>query len=134
MNRLMSAFAVVLAGCSSSDPAPFTCAMGELRGTWRAVYMQTNGNCGKVADETIVLSASTAGEASQCTYAAQQVSADKCRIDLDYTCPLTGQPGTQRWVGAMHHAAAGTVTGSMTVSAAGSATCRSTYDVTWTKQ
>ena len=138
MEKVLTCVAAIgmLVACSSTTEAPFACALGELTGTWQIAYSETDGNCGKLATETVVFSPGAVAEAkATCKYDSQAVSADKCRIDLDYTCPLTTGSGSQRWTGAMHQTAAGTVTGSMTVQAtAGGQACRSTYDVTWTRQ
>jgi hypothetical protein len=127
---------VVLAGCSSGDPS-FTCAIGELSGTWRIHYEETNGNCGAVADETVVLSPAASQAASAgCTYAAQNISSDKCSLELDFTCPTTDNAGTQHWIGSMHQVAADRLEGSYTVQLQHPqlGTCRSTYDTTMQKQ
>lgn len=128
---------VVLGACSSSeDDPPAACKLGELDGTWLVTYAEKNGTCGQLADETVVLSPGAAADAqSKCTYRAQNISADKCRLDLDYTCPLATGSGSQQWAGTMTHVADRRVAGSMTVQAVlGGQTCRSTYDVTWTRQ
>lgn len=129
----------VLAACSSSsdgDAPPAACKLGELDGTWRVTYAETDGTCGDIADETAVLSPGAAADAqSQCTYNAQNVSADKCRIDLDFTCPFPNGVGSQRWTGSLRHVADAKIAGSMTVQATdGRQACRSTYDVTWIRQ
>lgn len=135
-----AAFLIVLSvACSSSndgDAPPVTCKLGELDGTWQVTYVEKDGTCGKIADETVVLSPGAAADAqSKCTYNAQSVSPDKCRIDLDYTCPLATGAGSQHWVGALRHVADARVLGSMSVQVVlGGQTCRSTYDVTWTRQ
>lgn len=125
-------------GCSSSTNQPFTdCKIGSLTGTWRVTYVETDGNCGKVAAETVVLSASSKSPgAATCTIAAQEVSSDHCRIDLDFTCPLSGAPGTQHWVGVTHQVSATELTSSMTLSAMSPSlgSCRSTYTLDWVQQ
>lgn len=131
-----------LLGCSSttSPGKPFTaCTIGSLTGTWRVTYVETDGNCGKVADETVVLSsAATPGAPGTpaCTIAANQVSPDHCRIDLDFTCTLNGAPGTQRWIGATRQVSATELSSSLTltVTSPSLGSCRSTYAVDWTQQ
>lgn len=129
-----------LLGCSSSSSEPFTaCTIGSLTGTWRVTYVETDGNCGKLADETVVMSAAASPGAPgtpSCTFAANEISADHCRADLDFTCPLTGVAGTQRWVGATRQVSAGELSGSMTltVTSPSLGPCRSTYAVDWTRQ
>lgn len=136
MRKAIVTLAVALGACSSSsDDKPFACALGELRGTWRIAYVETDGTCGALADETVVLSDGAAAQsASTCTTTTSEISADKCRLDTDTTCPLTGATGAQRWIGSLRHVADGRLSGSMTVQVTGASTCRSTYDVTWTRQ
>lgn len=131
--------ALILLGCSSSTESAtpaFQCKIGELDGTWRVTYAETDGNCGQLAAETVVLKpGATSSSAAACQTAAQDISADKCRIDLDYTCPLATGSGSQHWAGAMHQTAETKLEGSLTVQANGSGlNCRSTYDVTWQRQ
>jgi hypothetical protein len=130
-----------LVACSSSSSSkPFTaCTIGSLTGTWRVTYVETNGTCGKVADETVVLSATTTPGAPgmpTCMIAAADISADHCRIDLDFTCPLNGAPGSQRWIGATHQVSATELTSSLTLTVTSPTlgACRSTYAVDWTQQ
>lgn len=125
--------AVTLVACSS-DPDRFTdCKLGQLTGTWRVSYTERDGNCGRIADETVSLSAATAAEAqSKCTYAVNTVSADRCQAEQDFTCALTGAKGTQRWVGTLRHATERTLSGRYTVQVTGDVTCRGTYETFWT--
>jgi hypothetical protein len=128
--------AIALAACSDDDDAPaFQCRMGELTGTWRVSYRETNGSCGPVSEETVVLESQTnQGAAAACTYGANKPSPDKCTLSLDYTCPLNGVQGTQQWIGQLRQTAANRLEGSFSVQVQGSpGVCRSTYDVTWTQ-
>jgi hypothetical protein len=131
--------ALLLVACSSSTTEPpfaGPCHIGELTGTWHVTYAETDGNCGPVPAETVVLSASMTASAMgpKCTINADQVSADKCRLDSDFTCPLNGAVGTQRWVGATHQTGPGSLSSSWTVSTTGAVVCRSTYTLTWVQQ
>lgn len=127
---------LLLLGCSSStDGDGFKCAIGDLTGTWRVTYAETNGSCGRINDETVVFTPSKAGAgAAACTTAAADVAADKCSVQQDFTCPLSGVAGTQHWVGVVRQTGEGTLGGSLTLSVTGSLACRSTYDVRFTKQ
>ena len=136
---LLAMTAGAVLGCSSSSSGkPFTaCTIGSLTGTWHVTYVETDGTCGKLAAETVVFTPGKSGSGSDtCTFDAQQISADHCRMDLDFTCPLTGAPGTQRWIGATHQVSATELTSSMTLSVASSTlgSCRSTYTLDWTQQ
>ena len=127
--------ACVLVACSSTEGSEtFACSLGSLEGTWRIHYEETDGNCGEIADETVVQGATDPG-ADSCTYAASTVSADKCRWDTDFTCPTTDQRGTQRWTGVMTQTGEEELSGSMTVQLKHPmGTCRGTYRVVWMKQ
>ena len=69
---------VVSLGAVACGGDPFTCAIGSLTGTWRTHYVQTDGTCGAIPDETTILGGSGSGGA---TYTQQQISADHCRED-----------------------------------------------------
>lgn len=119
--------------------APFTCSIGSLSGTWRVTYRETNGTCGPVADELLVEpdadAASPDAGADPCTYAARRIAADRCRYDFDFTCPLNGVKGTQRWVGTLRQTSATTLEGPWTLQGiAPDAACRSSYDVIWSQE
>jgi hypothetical protein len=115
---------LVVLGCGSEEP--FTCALGELTGTWRAHYVETNGNCGSIPDATVM-----ANSESDCTVESQQVSADKCRKDSTVTCPTTDGLGTSSQVSVMTQVAADRIEGTTTVQIVHlTGTCRSTYDLT----
>lgn len=127
---------VVLSACSSStdgDAPAFKCALGELRGTWRLTYVEkSGGTCGPVAEETVVLTGTTSTPAA-CQQDAVLISDDKCRMDLDFTCPV--QNGSQQWAGATRQVAEDKLIGDMTAQVTvGAQSCRSTYEITWTRQ
>jgi hypothetical protein len=123
---LLLALAVI--GCGGDEP--FTCALGNLTGTWRVHYVETDGNCGPVPDATVMMDSE-----SGCTVESQQVSADKCRKDSTVTCPTTDGLGTTTNVTVLTQVAADRIEGTTTVQldhwTLGS--CRSTYDVTVTR-
>jgi hypothetical protein len=124
-------------GCAAeSEDEAFACELGELTGTWRISYQETNGSCGRIADTTLVISESLVEEAEEaCTYASSAISPDRCRIDQDYTCVTGDGRGSERWVGTMRHSARDTVSGSMTLQLDHAEVfCRSTYAITWTRQ
>lgn len=138
MEKIGVAILLVLSACSSStdgDAPAFTCALGELRGTWRLSYEeQGGGTCGPIADETVVLTGNTSAAPAACTQDALLISDDKCRMDLDFTCPA-GTNGSQKWAGATRQVAEDRLVGDMTAQATvGNQSCRSTYTITWTRQ
>ncbi len=125
--------AATLVACSSEADTFTDCKLGQLTGTWHVSYTERDGNCGRIADETVTLSPATAAEAqSKCTYATNTVSSDRCRADQDFTCPLTGAQGSQRWVGTLRHVTERSLSGRYTVQVTGDVTCRSTYETFWT--
>jgi hypothetical protein len=132
---IMAVASVITAGCGAADDEPFTdCAIGELTGTWRIHYDETDGNCGPMPDETGIFDPSSEMPA-ECSVQAKAISADKCRADLSWTCPTTDGKGTQKWVMVVRQRAATKLTGTATVqldhSSLGS--CRSSYAVTATQ-
>lgn len=129
----VAAIVLVLTACASEAPEPYTCALGNLTGTWRVSYAEQNGNCGPLADETAVLSAETGGSGGGCRFAANVISSDKCRADQDFTCPLTDASGSAHWVGVLRHVGRGSLRGSYSLQVAGRLSCRSTYDVIYTE-
>jgi hypothetical protein len=138
MKQTLTAGLLIAAGCSSSNSSePFTaCTIGELRGTWRVTYAETDGTCGKVPSETVVLMPGNTKAASACTFATDRISPDRCRLDLDFTCPLTAPTsGSQHWVGALRQTSPTNLSGSMTLQVTtGAVTCRSTYDIDYSQQ
>ena len=132
----------VLACSSSSSNKPFTaCAIGELHGTWRISYAeQPNGSCGPIPDEMAVIETTAQAMAAQmmavkggCTFQAETISPDKCRLDTSFTCPLKAPyQGTSRWAGYLKQTSTTTLEGPLTLDVAGSGgACRSTYEVTY---
>lgn len=127
-------FAVVL-GCSSGpDDAeePFTdCAIGELTGAWRFRYAETDGNCGALADETVILEPD-GDPPDGCDLESVEISDDQCRMDQAFSCPLNDGQGEQSWVLVLKQMASEHLEGSGTLQASHPilGSCRSTYDIT----
>lgn len=123
--------AVLVAACGG-DPEPgvdFECRLGELRGAFRAHYVeQANGSCGPLADEIVILDPAGSPD---CTVLAQDVSADRCSMSIHGRCATaTGDTLDSTW--AMRHVEPARIEGSVSLSLPG--TCFSTYDVTMTRQ
>jgi hypothetical protein len=132
---MICAAALVAVACGGDDDESFRdCGLGQLRGTWRIRYTETDGNCGPISDETAVFDPDAPLPAG-CTRQAQSVSADKCRMDLAWTCPTTDGAGKQAWVMVMlqrsHTRLEGTATVQLDHPSLGS--CRSTYSLAITK-
>lgn len=128
MSKTILVAAVLAGGCGGSD---FECAIGELTGSWRLHYEETDGTCGAIADETALFDPAGALPGN-CVTNADNLSADRCEYDLDYTC--TEPTFTQRWVSHFEQIDEDFMRATATLTftdAAGS--CRSTYDVTITK-
>lgn len=128
-------FLGVLTACSSEAP-PFTdCRLGELTGTWRAHYTETNGDCGPIPDETAVFSPGKQDPATAgCKTLTATTSADRCRMDLDWTCPPAKGSGTVRWTGVLRHTGRDTLAADLSLQInIPAGYCRSTYLVTMTR-
>jgi len=114
-------------GCGDFDD----CKIGELTGTWRINYKHLNGNCGRMADETVIMGSSSGS--TKCTIHHKKISADRCTLETSFTCPTTDAMGSSRWVIITKHVdhdrMEGTGTVQVTHSQLGS--CRSTYDMVW---
>lgn len=111
--------AVFLTACGSDA---FECSIGELDGTWRWSYQETNGNCGSIPDETVQF---VPGGANQ-----PGISADQCELDVAITGETTDGLGTQAWSIHLEQADEETLDGSGTVQVNHpSGTCRSTYNI-----
>jgi hypothetical protein len=125
MKLILAATVAVLASCGGED---FECAIGELTGTWRFSYDEQNGNCGPIADETAVFDP---GAPTGCDENYSEVSADSCRLDLDFECPLADGQGSQQWVMVVEQTADDRLDGTATVQVSHPTigTCRSTYDI-----
>jgi hypothetical protein len=124
----------IAASCSSSDSSEQfkNCAIGSLSGTWRTHYADSDGNCGTIPDETTAFGAPPP---AGCVVHSSAISADKCRMDLDSTCPLADGKGTQRWTLVLRQVAANRLegTGTAQVNHPTLGTCRGTYSVTMSK-
>ncbi len=124
--------AVLCSACGGDD---FKCGLGEITGTWRTSVHEINGTCGAIADDTTNFSAPMD---DNCQTHSSAVSPDLCRMDIDYTCPVTdartGDMGTVHWTQVRHHVEERRIegTGTVRVVVAGRS-CQSTYDITLTK-
>lgn len=127
--RGLLALAVLLAACGGEED--FTeCSIGQLTGTWRLHYREVNGNCGAIADETIMMSAAEPTG----TLTGAQISPDRCRMDIAFTAPTTDGQGTQTWTMVFHQTGPGQLEGTGTVQLNHyMGTCRSTYDLTMSR-
>lgn len=123
-------------GSDTSNPPPpppdpgFTCSIDSLSGTWRVHYVENDGACGPISDETVLISTFGAG----CTVHSRVVSSDRCRIDYSLMCPTVDNQGTSNWVVSLQQTSATHLVGSGTVQVVHPVgVCRSTYDITATK-
>jgi hypothetical protein len=135
-NLLFAAGLLLVTGCGSDNDKDedFTCALGELTGTWRWHYDETDGNCGAIADETAIFQPGAAPPPG-CQIDTQIVSSDKCRLDSAFTCPTADDMGVQGWTLVLHHVAADRLggTGTAQLNHPTIGTCRSTYNITVTR-
>lgn len=127
------AFSLVACGGSDDQGSFSDCGLGELTGTWRMHYEETDGNCGAVADETAVFDPG-APLAPGCVNHSQSVSDDRCRMDMSFECPTTDEQGSQAWVMVMRQIARDRLEGTGTLQLDHpDVLCRSTYDLTVAK-
>ncbi len=127
---------ILLAALSTGCEEEFTdCQLGLLRGTWRIQFQEVDGNCGAIADDTIVLNPE-AEPSPNCTFHSDMISADRCRSDTDFTCEEVNDLGevtlSQRWTGVLEHVDIDTLSGTVTIrSETFGGSCQSTYNVTY---
>lgn len=117
-------------GCGSDVGDDFTCAFGELTGVWRFSYVETDGTCGPISDETAVFDPGADLE-DGCVEHYAEVSANLCRIEFDIECAVT-QNGTIRQIGVWEHVAPEEIFGTITMTGdipEDDFYCRSTYSV-----
>ena len=129
---------LLVLGCSSSstssaDEGP-KCNIGQLTGAWHIIYLETDGMCGPITEQTVMMNGQPPGGGDVCKFTKNSVSADKCSTVQEFTCPLASNTGNQQWTGTMRTVDETKLQGSYTLQVSGSATCRSTYAITWTKQ
>lgn len=128
--------ALNVSACGSDDDKFTDCHFGDgsLGGTWRTHYVETDGNCGPISDETSVLDTNTPPQPG-CTQTTNTISSDKCRADLAWSCPTTDGNGTQSWVVVLTQTGPETIkgTGTVQLNHPTAGTCRSTYAMTLTK-
>lgn len=136
MRKLGAVVGCVLAmGCTTTTET-FECRMGQLTGVWRIHYAEVNGDCGAIQDEQVALgSEATAKDAAKCVMHTNVIAPDKCSVEQDFTCPTSDKAGESRMIGKMRQTGEGSASGTYTlrVDHKTLGTCRSTYDVTWTK-
>src|SRR5688572_29357667 len=93
---LVLAGAILFAACGGSTEDGFNnCALGELTGSWHFQYTEIDGTCGQIGDDTGVPDPEGSVLPTECTYSANDISADQCRWDLSWTCPTGDNAGTQ---------------------------------------
>lgn len=131
MKRLtMLALAVI--GCAGEDDAgvPTECDRDDRRGTYLVQYTQTDGDCGPLPDELIILPPSADNPAvTDCEF-DERWSKGNCRVDTEASC-FDGS----RLVGYSEQvdSNAGVLRGKATVTGPDNR-CRSTYEIEWTRE
>lgn len=76
-------------GCGSSPTPqqPTACDPASQRvGTYQAVFTQTSGNCGPVADQLVILGPNGPGGDGSCQVTSAAWSDGNCRLDVSQTC------------------------------------------------
>jgi hypothetical protein len=128
-------------GCSGAEDEPVECAQTDRSGTYLFQHSETSGNCGAIPDQLGQLDASAA-VAPACTLDAPDrwTEAD-CKLERAYTCAEEGiGPGwysTGVGVTEQQDSAGDTIAGLFTLTvydASGLVQCKSTYELTATRQ
>jgi hypothetical protein len=135
--RTLGIFALIASplGCSSFDDTFTDCNLGTVTGTWRIHYAETSGNCGPLADETVMYNGNVTPTSAECGAFSSTSSPDQCRMRGTSECPTADELGVQKWNWGLTQTAADQIEGSGTVQVSGTTDgdCESTYDVTITK-
>jgi len=135
------AVGLLLAACSGDDgDKAEPCSLSHRKGTYvQHLEERANGTCGPLSDQVVQLSGGELSLPTVCAYDVQDmVSDDKCKLTRQYTCPLDGQPGVANYtVITTERDGGATLSGPMTITirdANGDPSCKSTYDMTLTRQ
>ncbi len=136
---LVGMWAAANAGCGGTDTsqAPSGPCFGRAGATYVIDYVQRSGTCGAITEQVATPGAAT--DAQSACVGGATVSADQCTVTLDTACPLSGNTGghdetrgTVRW--SQDGATGDGVLDERIFDAAGALLCRSTYDVTYSRQ
>ncbi len=130
---------VMAGGCGTTSGHPGTrrpCG-GRDGATYAIDFVERSGDCGPIAEQVATPEASSTAQ-SACTGGAT-VSADQCDVTLDLSCPLLGNTaGHEVDRGTVHWSDEGSIgVGIISIvdfDGADIVACRSTYDVTYTRQ
>lgn len=114
-------------GCGGGDgEEDFDCG-GMEEGTWRVQFIENSGNCGPIP-EGLVSSGSPAP--TGCTTHRQVLSADRCQLETDFTCPTEDELGSLHYVAVLRQTSATVLRGPVSVTLTHPAvTCRSVYEL-----
>lgn len=137
-----AALLVCAVGCGGSDgESSFTCSPAERSGTYLLTYTERSGDCGPIPEQLGRLDDAEALPEECMLDAADRWSEDACKLERAYTCAEDGvEPGASgSWVAVTTQAddSGGRITGTVTVrilGADGVQLCRSTYDITASRQ
>jgi hypothetical protein len=142
MKRTTLAMMVVLLGGCSGEDEPEPCSLSHRDGAYVQTFRErSGGSCGPLQDQVVILDAkamtANSGVPLDCALDADdQISADQCKVTRAYTCAIP--TGSVSFVGLAEEQDGGArITGTVTTTlfdASGALKCRSTYDVTYTRQ
>ncbi len=129
MRRILIVLALATS-CAGEDPDPPTeCDRSDRRGTYLVQYSERDGNCGPLPDELVILPADAdATSEAGCRIDNEQWSRGDCRYDADVSC--SDGSGFVGYAVAQDETAS-RLEGRVTLTGLN---CRSTYDVTWTRE
>jgi len=131
--KRFAVLAVLFCACGGSDRGggggdKSFCSIGNLQGIWGIHYLETNGTCGPLPDQR-----AGAGRPVpyNCTVHSAPISADRCSIEVDASCPTIDGRGMQDWVITMRQTSYTRLEGRGALQITG--VCASSYDMTMDK-
>lgn len=140
MTKFILGLGLLAMACGGSDGEQLQCAKSDRTGAYVAHFVErAKGSCGPVAD-TVLRFDSSGSLPAGCSFDAPDTwSADQCKLDRSYSCPVEGTTNTVSVVASSHQAdsAGDKITAVETVTvydATHSFLCTSTYDLTATRQ
>jgi hypothetical protein len=126
----MALTVLALAACGGNDS---NCDFAKLTGTYQAHFDEKSGDCGPLPDINVLIDQGNPSEPVGCTVNDALKDEAACTADYDITCTSGGVAAHE--VAHFDIASDGShFSGSETVTATGTTSCTSTYDVTYTKQ
>jgi hypothetical protein len=139
--KYLAILGLLVSGCGGSDDEPVECSRTDRSGTYLVQMTETSGNCGPIPDQLGRLDDAEALPAVCAHDAADRWSDGDCKFERAYSCLEDGVgPGytsSSVAVTEQQDSDGGSFTGLVTITvfdAAGAVACKSTYELTATRQ